>query len=116
MYKLYKQEGHLEYLTPKQNETVIRRYDNKGKRIVPNFILVYDNDEQQLSRAIEMVKRFALLGYKLKIYRINTKYYANKICTDDSRYNESPKVANTSLINEIYTLLNNPEEKERKSL
>lgn len=116
VYRLYEKEGHLGYLTPKANETVIRRYDNKGKRIVPNFILVYDNDKQQLSRAIEMVKCFALLGYKLKIYRINTKYYANKTCTDDSRYNESPKLVNTSLINEIYTLLNNPEEKEMKRL
>lgn len=112
MYRLHEKEGYLGYLTPKQNETVIRRYDNKGKRIVPNFILVYDNDEEQLSRAIEMVKRFALLGYKLKIYRINTKYYANKTCTDDSRYSESPKFVNTSLMNELYILLNN-EEKER---
>ena len=113
MYRLYEAQGYNDYLAPKGNETVIRRYDNKGKRIVPNFILVYDNDKNQLLRAIEMVKRFALLGYKLKIYRINTKYYANKTCTDDSRYNESPKFVNTSLTQEIYTLLNN-DEKERK--
>lgn len=106
MSSLFHSKVHNDYLYPTGNETVIRRYDEEGRRLLPDFILVYDNEPEQLQRAIIMAKEFEKNGHKVKIYRINKEYYKNKYCPEDERYHQPTRKVNSELLEELNVILN----------
>ncbi len=88
------------------NETTIKRYNDDGSRVLPDFILVYSDNPRQLEIAIELVREFRKIGHSINIYRIYPDYYKDKVCMPDNRVLKEPKIIKTQLLEEVNEIIN----------